>query len=492
MLPHACSRRWILSALLAGAALPAAAEAPARSLRPLPRPPAQAARPPQPAPGLGSLVEAARLGGRTGVVVMEAASGRVLEGLEAGTPLPPASVAKAMTALFALERLGPGHRWATRLVATGGVAGGQVQGDLILQGGGDPTLTTDQLGDLAARLRAAGVRGVRGRFLVHSGALPRIDRIDPAQPDHVGYNPTLGGLNLNFNRVHFEWKRGAKGWLTTMDARGERFVPKVAMARMRIAERQAPLFTYESQGDGDSWTVASAALGKGGARWLPVRHPELYAGEVFQTLAAAQGIGLPAPRVAAQMPAGQVIASVQSDSLMPVMRDMLRYSVNLTAEVVGLSASGAPTLAASGGRMSEWLQGRYGTGCRFVDHSGLGGLSRISAADMAQALQRGRGSGLVGILRDQGMRDAKGQPVKNSPVKVPSKTGTLNFVSGLAGYIQPPSGRELVFAIFSADAARRDALGRAEMERPRGGPEWTARARLLQGQLVGRWAQMFG
>lgn len=458
--------------------------------RPGTRVPAGAASPAQAAPGLAALVAAAKLGGTTGIVVMEAATGRVLEGLEAGTPLPPASVAKAMTALFALDRLGAGHRWRTRLIASGPVSGGVVQGDLVLQGGGDPTLTTDQLGDLAARLAARGVKGVTGRFVVSGAALPRIDRIDQDQPDHVGYNPTLGGLNLNFNRVHFEWKQSGKGWQTTMDARGERFVPRVDMARMRIANREAPLFTYDAAEGVDNWTVAAAALGKGGARWLPVRHPEIYAGEVFHTLAAAHGIRLPAPRVGAGS-GGQVVAEVASDSLLPVMRDMLRYSVNLTAEVVGLSASGANTLPASGGRMSDWAQGAYRTGCRFVDHSGLGGSSRISAEDMARALQQARGTGLPGILRDYGMRDAKGAGIKGSAVRVPSKTGTLNFVSSLAGYIQPPGGRELVFAIFSADVARRDSLSMAEREQPRGGPEWIRRARGLQAQLVGRWGKMF-
>ncbi|MFN4158106.1 MAG: D-alanyl-D-alanine carboxypeptidase/D-alanyl-D-alanine-endopeptidase [Gemmobacter sp.] len=492
--PLSYSRRWMISALMAGAALPACAEAPARSIRPATRSasgvPAQAARPAAAGPGLGALVEGARLGGQTGVVVMEAATGRVLEGINAEVALPPASVAKAMTALYAIDRLGPSHRWTTRVIATGPVAAGQVQGDLVLAGSGDPTLGTDQLGDLAATLARAGVRGLTGRFLVHAGELPRVNRIDDGQPAHVGYNPTIAGLILNYNRVHFEWKRAGQGWTTTMDARGQRFVPQVGMARMRMVNRESPLFTYAATDGFDDWTVATAALGKGGARWLPVRHPEAYAGEVFQTLCAAQGIRLPAARITGALPAGNVIAQTQSDSLMPILRDMLRFSTNITAEAVGLTASRAPTLPASAATMSDWARSRYGIGSRFVDHSGLGGASRIAAIDMARALVRGRAAGLAPILRDQGIRDAKGNIIKGHPVRVPSKTGTLNFVSGLAGYIQPPGGRELVFAVFSADVARRDALGMAQREQPPGGPEWTRRARGLQTQLVARWAAM--
>ncbi len=72
-----------------------------------------------------------------------------------------------------------------------------------------------------------------------------------------------------------------------------------------------------------------------------------------------------------------------------------------------------------------------------------------------------------------------------------AKSGTLNFVSGLAGHIVPPGGRELVFAIFSGDPARRDAVPVAEREDPPGAEGWTRRARRLQGQLISRWAGLY-
>ena len=490
------SRRHLLAGLAATVALPACAEAPARSIRPAPRPgggagaslPAAAARG---GVDLAALVAAARLGGTTACALVDAETGRLLDGLDEGRTLPPASTAKAMTALFALDRLGAGRRFVTRVIATGPVQGGTVQGDLVLAGGGDPTLETDRLAELAARLAAAGVRGVSGRFLVHGGALPRIPRIDRDQPDHVGYNPTISGMMLNFNRVHFEWKRAGQGWALAMDARGKTVVPPVRMAEVRAVNRESPLFTYEEAEGRDRWTVASAALGKGGSRWLPVRNPEAYAGEVFQVLAGARGIRLPAPRVTGALPSGRVLAETASDPMPVILRDMLRFSTNITAEAVGLAASGAGSLAASGAAMSEWARGRYGIDARLVDHSGLGGASRISPAEMAQALARGRASGLVGLLREQGMRDDEGREIKGHPVSVPAKTGTLNFVSGLAGYIRPPGGREMAFAIFSADTARRDGLPRAAREQPPGGPEWTRRARRMQGQMVARWASRF-
>ena len=46
-----------------------------------------------------------------------------------------------------------------------------------------------------------------------------LDRIDGGQPEHVAYNPSYGGLNLNFNRVHFEWKKRQDDYEVTMQAR---------------------------------------------------------------------------------------------------------------------------------------------------------------------------------------------------------------------------------------------------------------------------------
>lgn len=490
------TRRHLIAGLLATAtAAPVLAESPLSSPRPPRRPdlvPAEARKPAAAAPGLGALVEAAKLGGTVGILVAEAATGRVLEGVNAEALLPPASCAKAPTAMFSLSRLGPGFRWPTRVLATGPVNGGTVQGDLILQGTGDPSLSTDALGDLVARLAARGVKGVTGRFLVHAANIPKIPRIDAAQPDHVGYNPAICGLNLNYNRVHFEWRRAGGDWSLTMDARGERFVPQVDMATMRIANREAPLFTYREGRGVDEWTVASAALGKGGARWMPVRQPEVYAGDVFRTLARAQGIRLPVATVVERAPgAAQELARLDSEPLPVILRDMLKYSTNLTAEVVGLTASGAPGLAASGKAMSDWMRSAAGAGGRFVDHSGLGGESRVSPAQMVTALNRGRAMGLPGLLKDWGVRGEDSAGLKAAGVRVPAKTGTLNFVSGLVGHVEPPSGRVLTFAILCADVKRRDGLSKAEREEPPGGRSWTKRARGLQAQLVARWAGQF-
>ena len=493
---HPLSRRLFIGAALSGLAGAALAGAPAASLRPVARPGGGAARL---APSAEALISEARLSGRVGYAVADAATGQLLEEGDGTTGLPPASVTKAVTALYALDTLGPGYRFETRLFATGVLEGGVLKGDLVLAGGGDPTLDTDALAALAAGLKKAGVRELRGQFRVWGGAVPFKRAIDEGQPEHVGYNPAISGLNLNYNRVHFEWKRAGGRYTVSMDARTARYRPDVTVARMRIADRSVPVYTYRDAGGRDDWTVARGALGNGGARWLPVRKPELYAAEVFATFARSQGIQLGKPALQDSAPQGGVIATHHSAPLRDILRDMLKYSTNLTAEMVGLTATAklkrrALPLAQSAQAMNDWAAQRLGmTGSALRDHSGLSDRSRLTAAAMARGLARAHDAGLLRpLLREHRMRDANGRAQRNHPVKVVAKTGTLYFVSSLAGYVRTPQGADLAFAIFTASDSLRSRIDPKRDERPPGARGWNRRSKQLQQALIERWSAVYG
>ncbi|KUF12798.1 D-alanyl-D-alanine carboxypeptidase/D-alanyl-D-alanine endopeptidase [Pseudoponticoccus marisrubri] len=495
-LPRRAFLSLAAAAGLSAAAGPAVANAPARSLRPVARSDDLLRRlqtPPE------ELIARARLDGRVGFAVADMADGKMLEDHAPNLGLPPASVAKALTAAYALEVLGPAYHFETRVIATGGITDGVVQGDLVLAGGGDPTLDTDALAALAAGVKAAGITGVTGGLKVWGGELPFVRVIDPLQPDHVGYSPAVSGLNLNYNRVHFEWRRAGSGYTVSMDARSGTHRPDVTMARMGVVARDMPVYTYSDSNGRDEWTVARGALGDGGARWLPVRKPELYAGEVFQTFVRAQGIQLGAPTVIDALPAGETVARHESAPLRIILRDMLKWSTNLTAEAVGMMATRVRTgaapasLTASAAEMSAWGRESFGLdSMAFVDHSGLGEDSRISARDMMTALYNiRRRKGLKPLLKAFPMRDSQRRIISDHPLKVHAKTGTLNFVSGLAGFVDLPDGTELVFAIFTSDMDRRAELSRAQRERPPGGREWNRRAKALQQALIERWGVLY-
>ncbi len=493
------SRRAFLAMLGSGVgcgiAGQAQSDAPVRSLRPVLRGPGgQKAL----ARGAEDIVASAKLGGKVSFAVSDATNGRALESRNGAVATPPASVTKAVTALYALSALGAKHRFSTDVVVTGGVANGVVAGDLVLVGGADPTLDSTDLAELAAQLKAQGIREVKGRFLVYDAALPRLDRIDPAQPDHVGYNPGISGLALNFNRVHFEWRRGSNGYQVTMDARTVKYRPDVSVSRMKIVARNAPVYTYKSLPRRDEWTVARGALGKGGARWLPVRLPGLYAADVFATMARANGIVLKKAEIVGSVPNGTRVARLQSAPLEDILQDMLKFSNNLIAEMVGLAATSARvgkprSLKASAMEMSRWAASNLGMKrTRLVDHSGLGDASRMTADEMCQALVRVKGTGLRAILKPIKMLDEKGRLKKSQTLNVAAKTGTLNFVSALAGYFTARDGREMAFAIFAADIKTRRAITRENREAPKGARSWNRRAKAMHQRLIERWALLYG
>ena len=492
------ARRAFLAQGLSALAGAAMADAPLTALRPTARP---AALPPgrpgkrlRARPSPEEFVTDARLGGDVAYVLADARTGQVIQSRLPETPMPPASVTKSVTALYALDALGPAHQFRTRVMASAPVADGVLDGDLILRGGGDPVLDTEALAALATTVKETGLREVRGRFLVDAGLLPRLREIDPGQLPHLGYNPAVSGLNLNFNRVHFQWTPQGGSYAVTMDARTENYRPAVRVSRMRVVDRSLPVYTYEDGGAYDQWTVARGALGGGGTRWLPVRQPELYAGEVFQTLMRAHGIVLGAPALGTA-PSGSVeIAGHASPPLAEIIRGMLLYSTNLTAEVIGLAATAARglttgSLASSAAVMSDWLSLEYGVTPVFADHSGLSDASRITVADMTRILTRpGTQARLEPLLKSITLRDVEGTPLADPPAEVLAKTGTLNFVSALSGYLRNTGGSNLAFTIFTGNLDRRADVAGSGDDIPPGASAWNGRSKRMQQRLLQHWA----
>jgi D-alanyl-D-alanine carboxypeptidase/D-alanyl-D-alanine-endopeptidase (penicillin-binding protein 4) len=249
---------------------------------------------------------------------------------------------------------------------------------------------------------------------------------------------------------------------------------------------QADQFSWRDGENRESWTVARSAMARPGSRWLPVRKPELYAGDVFQTLCRAQGLVLPMPEVIRDLPPGEAVAGHSSPPLEEILRGMLHYSTNLTAEVVGLHASGAADPAASAQAMQAWLVAKgQGTDFILADHSGLSPDSRVTAQGMARLLAGpGLAADLPGLLKVNPLDEDLGRdPAQVAQIR--AKTGTLNFVSNLAGYVTRQDGRQSAFAILAADPTRQAATVGQEL--PAGVLSWTRAAKLLQRDILTIW-----
>ena len=470
------TRRNLMTGLLAATLLPSALRA---DPRPRPRPVrhASGAVPTD----IEALIARANLGGSVSFAVLDAVDGTLLASRGGDEMRAPASTLKAVTALFAIDRLGAQHRFRTRVLRVGDM--------LILAGGGDPGLDTDQLADLAkatALAEKAAGRPAPLRFAVWGGAIPHHAEITAGQAVHLPYNPAFSGLNLNFNRVHLDWRQGHR----SVEARARRNSPPAYTVAVEVADRASPLFAHSSRQNGEGWSIARRAMGPSGSRWLPVRQPELYAGDVFQTLCRAQGLVLPKPEVIASLPNGIEIAHHDSPPLTEIARQMLDYSTNLTAEIIGLAASGAGSIGASAQFMQNWLRAKGVQGTfHFRDHSGLSAQNHVSARILAEIMAGpALAAGLRGLMKPIPLRDADGKKIP-SDIAIDAKTGTLNFVSNLSGYVQGPQGRVLAFAVLTGDETRRAATEGQEL--PEGVIGWTRRSKGLQQAIIKAWVAQY-
>lgn len=425
-----------------------------------------------------------------GFLLFDPADGRTVAAHRPDAAFIPASVAKVPAAMAALSLLGPDWRFATQLLATGPVQGGILAGDLILRGGGDPTLDSTGLTVLAQELSRQGIRGIRGRFLYDATALPSLTEIEPDQPYGAGYNTGISALSVNFNRVQVTWTRrngaiAAQTWSVSDTGR----LP-IDGVTLNAVPRPGTLTPVPSPA-GENWRVGFPATGEKGAFWMPVRHPDAVTAGLFHRIAGMSGIVLPPPRPGAAPASARLLARRDSPPLAVIAAGVLRYSNNLSAELVGLAAAGRlgpppASLSQAGGAIAGWLQARApGTDWRgfvLANASGLTVRSRVTPRQMAAILRVG-GEPLYALL--PGQDEGKATP------NAQAKSGTMAYAKGLAGVLTTTGGRRLGFALFIADDGRRQALDRsadrAVPAMPPAARDWLARARRLESALLASW-----
>jgi serine-type D-Ala-D-Ala carboxypeptidase/endopeptidase (penicillin-binding protein 4) len=433
-------------------------------------------------------------GTEVGYMLLDVETGQVLAELNADLPLIPASTIKLATAVVALDVLGAEHRYRTELLADGIVEHGVLSGDLILRGTGDPALDLADLLELAVQLGNLGIFRIDGRFLIDDTAFPVLSEIDPRQPAEAAYNPGIGPLSVAFNRVRVAWSGGGTTPITLPPLDEARFVA--------TSPSLLPAGGVGLEAVGDEavvWQVADR--GRRRMASLPVKDPGLHAGRVFRQFARSQGILLDPPQRGAAPASARLLAFHQSAPMRNLLRDMLVYSNNMMAEMIGLAAAQRlsnqplPGLEAAGtlvvqhlGRLMpevDWSSATLG------NHSGLDARARLTPRQLAAIARYGwhtdalpallPGGGWSGTLADR--FDAPDQSLR-----VWAKTGTMNYGSALAGYVFPSSDRPAVFATMVSDIGSReayDAHPRGRAETP--AASWNARARDLQDGLVEVW-----
>ena len=425
----------------------------------------------------------------------------ILESHNKELKLPLASVAKAVTAVYGIETIGEEHKFTTDLFTDGVVKNGILEGNIYLIGGGDPSLSTDDLRNFVEAVKKLGIRGISGNFFYNSEIIPEFLAIDPSQLPQASYNPGFSGLNLNNNKVLFSWTKDGRDYDLRIEARSLK--SSVPMNNISIqGKRQLDkVFEYvlEPKTRVEKWTVLRKVLGKKGVRWLPVRLASSYVSSVLHYLFIESNIDIPLPIKSKKEEISlELLFRHRSKDLPSLTKEMLYSSSNVTAEIIGLFAANfwgmfTPQISSSGIIMSKWFNFVSQTdGNMFINHSGLTSESRVSSLDFVKFLIRKETKEvLIPLLKEQKIYGSEKKKIYGAGIKVVAKTGTMHFNRGLAGYIIKNNIPLAVFAIFSADIKEKKSIKKDQLSNPPGSKNWLLQARSAENNILANWAKQY-
>ena len=390
----------------------------------------------------------------------------------------PASNTKLVTAAAGLLRLGPEYRFTTDYLADKPLSRGRI-GILYVKGRGDPSVTTERLEGLVADLWHRGIRTI-GDIVLDDSFFDR-EEFGPGweqETSDKAWAAGVGALSLNHNaaaiyitpadrifaRAHVEVEPDARDYflvdnrVVTIRANGRRKLRPRTIAEGdhtrvvvdgRIPLRADSMVTYRRVGD-----------------------PAFYYGQTLRMLLKKHGIkvtGRTRRGVAPQ--AAVLIQGYESPELAEIIRDMNKVSSNFIAEMIvktlGAELKGTPGSWPKGLEVAEDLLAELGIprGTYVLKNgSGLNDTNRFTARQLATLLQAvwkrfpvaSEFVSSLGIAaRDGTMRlrmegtDAAG--------RLRAKTGTLERVTALSGYVQSLGGERFVFSVLVNDWAGKSA-----------------------------------
>ena len=419
---------------------------------------------------------------RVAVWVGEVGARRPRLSLNAAAPTNPASVMKLLTTYAAIEMLGPAYTWKTRFFALAPIEDGVLHGDLHLQGGGDPALTLERFWLLLRSLRAGGLSKVRGDLVIDRGLFAPGGSAPFDENRLRAYNVAPDALLLNFGTLRFDFA-------PARDTVGVRFEPQpedFALSN-RLSLSQAPCGEWKDgvrieRGEsaaGTNEVVLSgtypAACGEKTWNLAVLDSPQLVFG-IFRSLWRELGGSFAGRLREAPVPEGaRLLAETESPPLAQIIRDINKWSNNVMARqlylTLGAQAGARPAREADAeAALRAWLARRNldFPELAIENGAGLSRRARLSAASTARLMQVAWSGALmpefVASLPLTAVDGTMRKRLKDSAGRAHVKTGTLDGVKTVAGYVLGRSGRRwiVVFFIRHADGpaarAAQDAL----------------------------------
>lgn len=453
--------------------------------------------------------------GRLSVEVISLDTGKVIYGRNANELLNPASNAKLFTSAAALAILSPGFRFETEFIfdtdphkptTDGGKnsknskARRKPKQNLYVRGGGDPTLTSEELWGIVGELYDRGLRIITGDIVLDESFFDN-DLVgvgfDQENSDRA-YMAPPASLSLNWNAIGVHiWpgnKVGSKAFVAVNPESDFIVVDNRIKTRSRRSIRRLTVATIPENNGQKQRVLASGRLPIGSGEvhtWRKIDDPGLYFGHTLKRFLSMRGISVKGTIRRGTAPTANTgdigpitLVLHRSRTLDSVLKHVNKNSSNIVAEAL-VKTLGAKVYGTPG----TWKTGLYAIE-RYLDAevglnpgtyvmkngSGLNDVNRFSTHQINQLLlamwRRFPTSpefmSSLGIAGHDGTVQFR---MADTPAagRLRAKTGTLENVSALSGYVQNIGGDKWAFSIVANDFPGRagkivpllDAIGAA-------------------------------
>jgi D-alanyl-D-alanine carboxypeptidase/D-alanyl-D-alanine-endopeptidase (penicillin-binding protein 4) len=410
---------------------------------------------------------------KVGIVAVDTKTGQLLYERNGDEPFNPASNMKLITSATALDHFGPSHTFETTLLATS-PEDGTVDGPLYVRGEGEAFLLFEDFIDWAAELKLEGIDTIKGDIVIDDTVF-KGEYLPPGfgqKDEDASYRSPIGAVSVNFNAVTaiVEPNGTDKPSIRLFPPNGH--VRVVNRARTVGGSGQSLSFSSEPTEEGATELVIGGAIGSSSdpvRSRLRIDNPPLYAGSVLAKALEMVGITVEGKVRTGKVPeTADVVVSHESQPLSYIALAMNKWSNNFMAEqllrTLGREDKEAPsTWKVARRRVVSFLK-RVGieTGSVSIKNgSGLYDGNLVSPRQFVRLLtfmlDHPAGPEFVSSLAVAGRDGTLKERMEGEATagNVRGKTGTLNQVSALSGYVTTASGREVAFSILLNDTPRR-------------------------------------
>jgi serine-type D-Ala-D-Ala carboxypeptidase/endopeptidase (penicillin-binding protein 4) len=402
------------------------------------------------------------------VLVRPGASNDDLYSLNAAKLMMPGSAMKIITVAAAAELLGWDHQFETKVVSIAPVDLGILRGDLVVIGGGDPSIsersdTPGALIAIARQLRDAGITRVEGGVIGHDDLFDDNGFGDGWTLDNLpyGYAAAVSALEYNEGSVDLVIRAGAAaGDPVAIQVRPDGSGLRIDNQLVTVAESGTGRLTLHRLPGSSRVVVRGQIPAKAApfARTASVDNPTAFFASAFRDALIAEGIAVNGDAVdiddflaKPDLSAARTLVSHKSRTLRQLAASMMKVSQNQYAEIL-LKALGGLDKARS------VLQSWNVTSDSYViaDGSGLSRYNYVTSSALVGILQRMRSeprhaSAFAETLPVTGRDGTLSKRLAGTAAegRVRAKTGTVDNVRAIAGYVDAASGETLVFSIIA-------------------------------------------